>query len=175
MTLYRLILIPETDTMDMFYNITSNFVDEKLPYLTSPKTSLPHITFTKFEMQNEVALKNIWEQCKGADIPEITFNAINFSAGEDHTWALLFTERDKIVPLQEMLYNKVNKHGGETDHRVGNTYNPHLTLLCANTNATDIINKLNDYSLPFKNTALWKIAIGVSDDVGQINEIIFSN
>ncbi len=176
---YNIALIPINDR-DQFINHADN-LSQTAPgdrYHIGGETSIPHVSLCHFECDPD-NIDNVWEQVQKLDIPSLH---LTFAENRSRTypnnpkdagvsWVSLMPDNlDKLKELHLQVADIIKRPlNGAFDN-----YDPHMTLF--NSKSDDACLEFNRNPrliMPLEDD--FTVALGIIDDVGQINEIIYSN
>ncbi len=164
---YNLALIPSSES-DAVVKYAHFLLDIADGYLLG-EHSLPHVTLYQFQA-NESDIESIWEKAyselnqTSIELAFEKFSCITF----DRTvfWVSLLPDNDDVLMKMHSIVANVIKQP------VKPSYDPHMTLInTKDSSYENLVNKLAKIYTPIKDTFV--LALGRSDDIGQLIEIIY--
>lgn len=171
----RLVLIPAQDIWNKFYGITKDCGDINEGYILKEGKAIPHITLVKFSFDKSIiSLNDIWT---GLDkkIPRVIFKGFYYDlADECYKWVGVSVIRNEIIEIQNEYRQKLKNMGVNPSERKGNSFYPHLTFLRTKNSLQDIAFRLNDFSFLFEGEIRFHLAIGDTDEIGQVTGVVKS-
>ncbi len=173
LTRYNIALIP-TDANDQLLAYGNTFSDKAHTYKLGPR-SIPHITLCHFQAE-EQQIPVIFERLTQLKLPaiQLTFDTLRSKTYPNSPWGAdgmrwISLMPDKFDKLKEMHYAVASLV--KPTNAAFDQYDPHLTLVNTLDSSSDKINES-----PRVNTRIqdqFIIALGRSDDVGQLTETLY--
>ena len=165
---YNIALIPSAHSA-RFVSLAQRFSEIAASYrICDNSLSIPHVTLCHFRAEAG-DIKTIWQRLgKSVTQPsiELTFDQISCQTIHEINWIALIPDHlPELMRLHHLAAALVDNLLGT----VGKDYDPHLTLI--NTYHADF--KAIAQAMPFTPiNDSFVIAVGESDDVGQLTKII---
>ena len=165
---YNIALIPakENDSVIKCAHFLSDVADR---YLLG-ENSLPHVTLYQFQA-NDSDIESIWEKaCDKLSQTSIELTFEKFSCitfGQAIFWASLLPDNgDVLMKMHSIIADVINQP-------VKVNYDPHMTLISTkDASYENLVNKLYKTYTPIQDVFI--LALGRSDDIGQLTEVIYS-
>lgn len=165
---YNIALIPanESDSVIKCANFLSSVVDR---YLLG-KNSLPHVTLCHFQ-SNEYNIESIWKKALDGlnqTSIELTFERFSCITFDRSTfWASLLPNKGDVLMKMHNIIAGIVEQPAKTN------YDPHMTLInTKDSSYENLINRLSKTYTPIKD--VFVLALGKSDDIGQLTKVIYS-
>jgi 2'-5' RNA ligase len=160
------VLTPVQDNIvDKFYNITNNLESIADDYLLQKKRSLPHITITKIELEEKQLLET-FNKIKSISLPKVTPAGLALLNKGHNNFAYILLKRTELANYFKTICKTVEIEYDE------DIFMPHISLLSFKVDESIVIEKLNDYKFIFNEDIKYKVAIGITDEVGQVEKLL---
>ena len=142
----------------------SNIADE---YLLG-ENSLPHVTLYQFQAQEKEIKQIWWEVCDSLEEKQIDLMFNNFSCitfDNKVFWvSLLPNNRDFLHKLHGLIANVLRLP-------IKKTFDPHMTLISTTEKEYEKkVALVSDFYKPITDTFI--LSLGISDDIGQLKQIL---
>lgn len=165
---YNIALIPQRNFEAYVEIANAHFRKNAEGYLLGPY-SIPHITMCQF-ITTSSTLPHIHRELEKAHKnPPIHLTGLRFSNKHASSlWGVsLSVQRSpELLRLLDHVVNILYQHTLKPLNHVGELYTPHLTLARVNTI------QLNHFSKDIFKEDIFRLALGESDDLGQLTKII---